>query len=155
MTLKRKRSTSNKVSTKSKQKKVNNGSLFSDVFKSSNRMGIGTHKSGSRMTSKVTNTKDLTSGKNSRSIVSQESVVPPSEEEQVEQKELYFDKVHQRLNHNSDNSFWPTIIVFLMRKKKMSIIKINLILKIVLVTKVKWVVEMRFWMSWRDRKSVV
>ena len=57
------------------------------------------------MTSKVTHTKDLTSGENLRSIVSQESVVPPSEEEQVEQKELYFDKVHQRLNHNSDNSF--------------------------------------------------
>ena len=107
MALKRKRSTSNKVSTKSKQKKVNYQSSFSDVSKSSNRMGIGKHKSGLKMTSKVTHTKDLTSGENSRSIVSQESVVPPSEEEQeVNQNEFYFDKVHQRLNHNSDNVFF-------------------------------------------------
>jgi len=105
MTLKRKRSTSNKVSTKSKHKKVNNGSLFSDVFKSSNRTGICKPKSGSKMTSKVTNTKDLTSSENSRSIVSQESVVPPSEEEEVNQNEFYFDEVHQRLNQNSDNGF--------------------------------------------------
>ena len=77
MALKRKRSTPNKVSTKSKQKKVNNGSLFSDVSKSSNQTGIGKHKSSLKMTSKVTNMKDLTSGENSRSIVSQKSAVPP------------------------------------------------------------------------------
>ena len=46
------------------------------------------------MTSKVTNTKDLTSGENSQSIVSQESAVPPSEEEEDNQNEFYFDKVH-------------------------------------------------------------
>ena len=55
--------------------------------------------------SKTYNTKDLTSGENSRSIVSQESAVPLSEEEQVNQNEFYFDKVYQRLNHNSDSGF--------------------------------------------------
>ena len=65
--------------------------MFSDVFKSSNQTGIGKPKSGSKMTSKVTNTKGLTSGENSRSIVSQDSVV--------------FDEVNWRLNHNSDNGF--------------------------------------------------
>ena len=57
------------------------------------------------MTSKVTNTKGLTSSENSRSIVSQESVVPPLEEEEVNQNEFYFDEVHRRLNENSDNAF--------------------------------------------------
>ena len=85
MSLKRKRPTSNKVSTKSKQKKVNNGSSFSDVSKSSNWTGICKHKSSLKMTSKVTHTKDLTSGENSRSVVSQESAVPPLEEEEVNQ----------------------------------------------------------------------
>ena len=66
----------------------------SDVSKSSNWTGIYKHKSDSKMTSKVTHTKDLNSGENSRSIVSQESAVPPSEEEQVNQNEFYFDKVH-------------------------------------------------------------
>ena len=106
MALKRKRSTSNKVSTKSKQKKVNNGSSFSDVSKSSNWTGIYKHKSDSKMTSKVTHTKDLTSGENLRSTVSQESTVPPLEEEEVNQNEFDFDKVHRRLNHNSDNGFY-------------------------------------------------
>ena len=47
----------------------------------------------------------MTSGENSRSIVSQESVVSPSEEEEVNQNKFYFDKVHRRLNHNSDHGF--------------------------------------------------
>ena len=69
--------------------------MFSDVSKSSNQIGIGKPKSSLKMTSKVTNMKDLTSGEKSRSIVSQESVVSPSEEEEVNQNKFYFDKVHR------------------------------------------------------------
>ena len=93
MALKRKRSTSNKVSY-SKHKKVKNGSLFSDIHKSFNCTGIGKSKSGSKMTSKVTNTKDLTSSENSRCIVSQESAVLSLEEEEVRHTDIYFDEVH-------------------------------------------------------------
>ena len=102
MTLKRKRSISTKVS-KTKHRKVKNGSLFSDVSKSSNGTGLGKPKSASKMNSKVINTNDLTGSENSRSIVSQESVVLPSEEEEVRENNIYFDQVRQRLNQNSDN----------------------------------------------------
>jgi len=101
MTLKRKRSTSTKVS-KTKHRKVMNGS---SLRKSSNGKGLGDPKSGSKMNSKVINTNDLTGSENSRSIVSQESgvVLPSEEEEEVCQSNIFFDQVRQRLSQNSDD----------------------------------------------------
>lgn len=111
MTLKKRRVTSKKVS-QSKYKKVKEGSSIRSAGKASTCLGTGKPRSNLKMMSTILNTKDFNSSDNSQNIVSQESVGLPSEEEEVDETDMYFDTMQERLNQNSESLSDDDISIF-------------------------------------------
>ena len=111
MTLKKRRVTSKKVS-QSKYKKVKEGSSIRSAGKASTCLGTGKPRSNLKMMSTILNTKDFNSSDNSQNIVSQESVGLPLEEEEVDETDMYFDTMQERLNQNSESLSDDDISIF-------------------------------------------